>query len=304
MSSLRTQLKRFKIIFFILIVIILVLAFLFLRERRSGNLSGELNIETVQARDVERIVSEEGVLRGVDERDVYLPSASKITEIRVDLGQKVDKDAVLAVIESVSGTRVASVEIKAPIAGKVAQLNYQVDDLALASLPAFKIVDDSSYRVDLSVNESDIIYVEVGQETLLTFPAISLDDSYDGSVESVALLPVEDGSIVNYKVVVVPNDLPSTIKLGMSVDVEIITARVEDVLAIPETYLVEKDDKYFVKVLTWNDANKTAYTVTEEEVTVGLVTDEYAELKAGVKAGTEILEPTFQTNSGFDFFNS
>jgi HlyD family secretion protein len=136
--------------------------------------------------------------------------------------------------------------------------------------------------------------LQVGQTAEIVFPAISIDNTYSGVVESVSPDSIANSSTVSYKVVVKPTEMPDSLKLGMSANVEIVTARVENVLSVPESYVVEKDDKFFLKFVEWKDDTKTAYDIVEKEVTIGLVTDEYTEIKSGAKEGDEIVEPSFE----------
>jgi hypothetical protein len=74
------------------------------------------------------------------------------------------------------------------------------------------------------------------------------------------------------------------------------------VLAIPESYLIEKDGSNYVKLLTWQDAERKQYQIAEVEVTLGLTTDVYVEIKAGLQEGQEIVEPTFTEARNFSLF--
>jgi len=80
----------------------------------------------------------------------------------------------------------------------------------------------------------------------------------------------------------------------MSASVVITTATAENVLSVPESYVVEKEDKKFLKFINWTDSEKTTYEIKEEEVTTGLTTDEYVEITTGASEGDEIVEPNFE----------
>jgi hypothetical protein len=72
----------------------------------------------------------------------------------------------------------------------------------------------------------------------------------------------------------------------MSADVTIVTAQVDDVVAIPAIALSGTSGSYTVRVIT---SSGTAETRT---VTVGLVTSDLAEIQSGVAAGETIVTGT------------
>ncbi len=305
MASLKHQLSRFKTIIIILVIVVILLVIILVRRSNTPILDPSLNIETVQVRNVQNVVTAEGNLHANDERFVYLPSLSKVTSIKVSVNDKVSKDDVLAEVESTNQLgSTTTTEIKSPIKGTVVQIGYKENDIANASSVGFEIADLSSYKVIVYINETDIPNIKNKQSAKINFPAISLDDLYDAKITFVSPSPIDSSGVVNYEVDLSPSKLPSGIKLGMSVDVDITTAEVDNVLAIPETYLIEKDNKNYVKLLTWTNDQKTQYDISEVEITVGLKTNEYVEVKSGLKQGDEIVEPSYVAKSGLGIFGN
>lgn len=299
MSTIRTQMRRFRALAILLLVIVAGLVVFILSRQNTGIAIPESNLFTVNTRNVRKEVTAEGNLAGLDTRNVIAPAGAEISELRVGINTSVSAGQELAVL-LVNGR---SVVVKSPIAGNVTRSNYKVKDIVVATNPIiFEVSDLQSYRIPLGVNESDIIDIAVDQQVELTFPALSLGDSYPGKVEYVSPSPLNTTGAVNYEVVVRPTTLPEKVRLGMSVDVVIIAAQVNDVIAVPENYLVEKDSNYFVKVVSWDSEDKRSYTLSEREVVTGLITDEYVEIKTGLKVGETIVDPGFTIQRAFRFF--
>lgn len=289
MSSLKQQVNRFRTIIIILILVIvgLVLAMAF-RENRT-NRPPEQSISTVSKQTVEQIVSTDGKLAGVDERSILLAAGAQVQEVRVKNGDRVTSGQSLFLIQQ-SGR---NVDITSPIAGIVGNVAVKSGDTITTALVAARVINDSEYRIPLAVSEAEIAQVAVGQKAKLIFSAISLDTEYDAEVVSVDPLSNPASTAVNYTVSIKPINVPENVRAGMSVDVEITTAKVENVLAIPESFLIEKEDKFFVKLINWKNENKTDYDTTEKEVTLGLQTNELVEIKSGLSENDQVLDPAY-----------
>lgn len=294
MKSLKQTAEKYKRIIFVLIFVIVILIVITIATAGRSQSTTNLTIEKVQTRNVERKVTADGFVEGIDSRVVFLNPNFKVTEVRYKVGDSVNKDDVLAVLTSSDG-RSTNLEVKSPISGVVTEVNYKVNDIVSAVNSAgFSIVDKSSYKIELVVNENDIVDLKPGQKAKIIYSAISIDQTYGGEVILVSPDSIPGTSAVSYKVLVTPQEIPESLKLGMSANVEITTAVAENVLSIPESFVIEKEDKTFLKFVNRNSSNQDEYTLEEREVSLGLQTDEYVEIKSGVNEGDEIVEPNFE----------
>lgn len=299
MPAFRRILKRFRLLLVLIIIAIVVGVVVATRPPQAVSLPSQA-VQTVQKRTVERTVTTDGKLEGLYTRNVYgtVPQA-RVDEVRVSVGQFVNRDDHIFTLE-VAGRKT---KIKAPDWGTITQINFGVNDTLVAlTQPLAVITNQTQYRIEAAVNENDVVELAVGQTADLVFSALSLDDKYTAVVESIDPAPIADSATVSYRVVLKPQQLPVRARLGLSVDIEIVTARAENVLAIPESFVIEKDSKFYVKRFTWNDAARTAYTATETEVVIGLASDEYVELKSGVTEGDELIDPSFTIQRSSSFF--
>lgn len=299
MSTLRQQVSRFKLIILVLIVVVVALGVMFANERNKNATLPDIATIKVEKRNVIQTVTANGNIAGIDEREVYVP-ASQVLELRVQEGERVSKDQIVYV-NRLNGR---DFEVWAPISGVISAVRYKAGDtIANPTVAAFKVSDDSEYRVELSINENDILNLKTGQKAELVFPAISLDDTFAGEVIYVSPTPISSTGTVNYLTKVKPTELPDSLRLGMSVDVEITTAQVDNVLAVPENYLIEKDNSYFIKILKTGTTDSTEdYEIAETEVQIGLRTDSYVEIKSGLNEGDEVVAPSFTVERSFGFF--
>ncbi len=304
MNKITAQLTRLRVTIAALIIVVIILGAFAISQNRPVEGLPDLATTVVAIKDVEKIVKADGNIAGNNSRDVYFPSQSKVKEIRASVGKQVSRDEVLAVLETVNAFgSVESQEITAPIAGIVTTINYRVNDIIYTpTQPAMRVVNISRYIVEVGVNENDVIDLRKAQQAKFLLPAISLDETFDGEVIEIAPEPISIQGSIDYLVKLSINDVPSALRLGMSVEVEILADKVEDVLAIPENFLIERNEEYFVKRLNWLNIEKTDYEVQEVEVEVGLITDELVEVESGLRSGDELLEPSFNSGRTFGLF--
>ncbi len=304
MARLTQQVSRFKFLVLILILIIGGLIVFILASRNTTKTLPQEIIETVSLQNVQNILNLEGNIAPIDERDLILPSGVKVTDVKVKEGDKVKKDALLAKYETSTLTGTKKNDFKASIAGKIAKLNIKTNELYTASAPAIILIDDTSLQINADVNENDVSQLSAGLTTGVLVPAVSVTDKFNSTIDSIAITPTNTNGSVNYRVVFKPDQLPANVKIGMSAQLEVKVAEVDHVLAVPDSYIISKDDKFFVKVLTYKNPEKSDYTITETEVTLGLRTDQLDEVKSGLNENDLIVPPSFVPAGIFGLFGS
>jgi membrane fusion protein (multidrug efflux system) len=90
---------------------------------------------------------------------------------------------------------------------------------------------------------------------------------------------VETGTI---KVTVETNDPSMRLKPGMFVEVRIVIGQKDDVLVVPRKALLYKQNNIYVFVTDQN-------MVTQREVSLGLIEEDYAEVTSGLQEGDVIV---------------
>lgn len=156
--------------------------------------------------------------QGPDTKQVRLAELQiKQAQLNLDQAQSNLSDAIL----------------EAPFAGLVAAINAQEGLQAPVNLPAFTLVDDTAFYIDITVDEIDIGKVVLGQPvgiTLDAYPATILT----GTVQSIAPAATTIGGIISYDVRVQLTDAGDTVlRDGMTASVVIQTGTVENVLLVP-----------------------------------------------------------------------
>jgi len=192
--------------------------------------------------------------------------------------------------------------IKAPFDGVITYVVPQIGDQVaqsstLADTQAFRVDDLSKLYIDLSVAETDIGRVEIGQEATIIFDALS-NKEYHGKVDSVDMVGDTSSDIVNFTVTVELTDHDEDVRPGMTAEVDIVTDHREHVLLIPNQAIRTEDGKKLVYV------KGSGPDTTTVEITVGISSDAYSELLSGDlnEGDSVVLNPATDTIDGMRMF--
>lgn len=183
--------------------------------------------------------------------------------------------------------------IKAPFDGVVTAVNIVPGSSASSATAAISMLDRSTLHVDLKLSENDVTKVSLNQPVKLTIDALK-DWSSQGTVSYIAPAAESSNDVVTYAVRVSFPDTDTRVKVGMTANLSITTAKKDTVLLIPNTALLPKGAGHAVKILGAD--GKT----TEVEVQTGLTDGSNTEITSGLKAGDKVVTnpSTTSTPSG------
>lgn len=247
-------------------------------------------------------------------------SQQKLTLSSDQSAEKVDETKIakdnLAVNEaktqlSNANQQVSKMTVTAPIGGVITAVNNSNDDSVQSGKAVLTIVDMSSIKVKVSVDELDINKIKIGQKADIKFDALK-DKSYEGAVEAIAQTGTTSNNVTSYDVIVSVKD-PSGIKLGMNANVTILVESKENALVIPAEALVENNGQKFVRVQssdsTASSSNQSAAANSNNSkqstsangklvaIKTGLENENYIEITEGLNEGDKILVKLSQSNS-------
>ena len=136
--------------------------------------------------------------------------------------------------------------VTTPLGGLVVTKSANNGDTLQSGKSIISIVDTTSYKIKVAVDELDISKIKNGQKVEIKYDAIE-NKTYEGAVEIIAQLGDTSNNVTTYGVVISIKDLAG-IKLGMNASVNILIESKENVLAIPVEALVEKNGLNYVMV--------------------------------------------------------
>ncbi len=127
--------------------------------------------------------------------------------------------------------------ILSPITGIVLERNVDVGDTVMSGSSSattlFTLAEDlSAMEIYAEVDELDISMIAEGMPVRFTVDAYP-EDTFDGTVQEVRLLPETESNVVSYTVIVDTENEEDKLLPGMTASLEFIVEQKEDVLLVP-----------------------------------------------------------------------
>ncbi|MGE5188932.1 MAG: efflux RND transporter periplasmic adaptor subunit [Gemmatimonadota bacterium] len=172
--------------------------------------------------------------------------------------------------------------VSAPFGGIVTKRSVEVGETAQPGSPLFVLADPRDIMIEAPIDESEAAKVRVGQKVRL-FPDSYLGETFAGEVSEVmpTIEPSKEVSRAN-TIRVKPLSPPKPLRLGMSVDVEVVTGRKDDALQVPSSAIMEREAKKFVYVVHGGKA-------VRRDVTTGIANWDRTEILSGLSAGDAVV---------------
>lgn len=167
--------------------------------------------------------------------------------------------------------------ITAPMAGSLYDLADLEESESITELA--NLSPDVEVRVTISVDESDILALQLGQETNVTVSSVT-EDTLTGIVTEIDKT-ASDGA---YTAVITLDRVPGMLP-GMTADVDVKIQGVDNALLVPVDALHYTSTGAFV--YTAYDSETGEYGGRTDVVT-GLVGDDYVEITSGLKEGDTV----------------
>lgn len=177
---------------------------------------------------------------------------------------------------------IANSIIHAPYDGIVLSSAYREGEYAGPGVPAISIIS-SNFVIKAEINETDMVNLKVGQDTLARLDAY-YEDVFGGKITEISPISTNIGGVVSFEITVKPDtsDAPALL-YGLSVSLDIVTSGAEDVLYVPIQSVFEEDGKSYVNVPGADGK------VEKVEVTTGIYNFDFIEIRSGLDEGDIIL---------------
>jgi membrane fusion protein (multidrug efflux system) len=228
-----------------------------------------------------------GDVEGIEEIDVYPKASGKLLGIKVDEGQRVKKDQLLAKIDrDVDGVKFQQAEVTAPAKGIVGKV--YLDEGARVSPPdpgpgmgtaILRIVNMDQVKVVVHVIEKDFSRITLNQEARILVEAYP-NETFRGKITLISptINPMTRTASAE---LTIPNR-DHRLKPGMFAQVKIILRETEDAILIPAYAVLEKSESKEVLTVVNGEAHLN---------TIELGTDfgELVEVKSGLDVGDTLI---------------
>lgn len=187
--------------------------------------------------------------------------------------------------------------ITAPFSGIIGSVNL-VEGMVLTSSNSTTSINsqrvavikgDSLPVVSVSLSEVDVPKVKVGQKVVVTLDSVS-DKTFTGLVATVDRVGSTSNNVTSYIANIKLDSSSDAILPNMAATANIILETLTDVLIAPTASIETQNGISYIKVL--KNGNQTLI-----EVTLGLTTDDGAEIKSGISEGETVITGTSSSSS-------
>ena len=233
--------------------------------------------------NIQKSVSGSGSVQASSTDTLKASSRDTIQSVLVSKNQVVTKEQEL--ITFVNG----SDPIVAPYDGVISDISVASGDSVNASQQLMTIFDNKNLFTKISVDETDLLGLKVGQKADIKVNAFP-DVKFTGVIKDISQQGTYSNGVSNFDVTIAFDDIHD-IKVGMSTEATIVTASKENVLAVPVEAVKDiKGEKY---VLVFKDNT----TPTLQKVELGISNGRIVEITNGLVTGQEVELPQVQSSN-------
>ena len=204
---------------------------------------------------------------------------AQITQAEIGYQQALNQLSQAQISYQQAQSGLGNTVVESPMTGVVSALNVKQGQMAPSGQPAATIVNLDTIYIRINVVESVVNRLEPGQTVQISVPS-----AFEGYVDSVIdfVSPSADPMNRLYEVRIYVNNADHGIRSGMTGSVKLDLDKVDNVIVIPSSAVLDKDGR------------KIAYIVQEDlaverEVEIGLDTGEHVEILSGISEGDSVI---------------
>ena len=201
-------------------------------------------------------------------------------------------------------TALANYFIYAPFGGVIGAVSVQKGDTISSGTSAITFITQKD-MTQISLSETDIPKIKIGNKAILTFDAID-GLSIAGQVTEIDTIGTVSQGVVSYNVKIIFDTQDDRVKPGMSVNANIITQTKQDALTAPNSAVKSKSGTYYVLVpspkqdLSSPSASQGFILTSaplQKTVQIGIADDTNTEITSGLSEGDQVVVRTISNAS-------
>jgi HlyD family secretion protein len=178
--------------------------------------------------------------------------------------------------------RRAKLSITSPFAGMVTSKTIEVGETKRPGAPLFAVADPRDIYIEAPIDESEAAKVRKGQKVRL-YPDAYLGETFSGVVSEVRPTIEVSKEVSRANTIEVrPEPSPGSLRLGMSVDVEVLTGRKEEALQVPSSAVMEREGQKFVYIVREGK-------IVRSNITTGISNWDRTEILTGISPGNLVV---------------
>ena len=181
-------------------------------------------------------------------------------------------------------------EITSPVDGVITEMTAEENYKVNTETTLFKVSDSQNMRVEVSLSDTEVKNVEVGQRVEITSDVLPDGEKLEGYVSQISGVAKKNSSLDESDTVVkIKMNETKGLKPGVTIKATIFYKESKNVTKLPYSSVINENGKYYVFVV--GKGNK----VSKREVKVGLNDDSYYEITSGVSLGEKVITVADET---------
>ncbi len=210
-------------------------------------------------------------------RNRALAESKSITQKELDDAEREHNLAKLKVDQAQLAIDIArealrKTEIKAPFNSKIITVSANLGDNLTPDAECFTILAPSSILIKGDVDEQDVSMLKPGLNSIVAFDAYP-DQKFDGSLYRI--IPRTDLATKTTTIYIKLKNQPENLFIGMTATINVLAGELQNVLIIPRTSIIQKQENQYVFVIDNDNELKSV------KITTGNSEGKYAELTGG-----------------------
>lgn len=181
--------------------------------------------------------------------------------------------------------------IVASFAGTIGKIDIERGQTVSSALVAVSLISVANYQIEADITEIDIGKVNVGNQVSLTLDAYGSQVILKAKVSAIDTSATIVEGVTTYKTIFdFDGPVDPGIRPNMTANIDIQTAKKENVISIPQRAVISKDGTKFVRIFRGDNV-----TPEERNVELGMSgQDGYVEIIGGLSIGEQVI--TFINN--------
>ena len=257
----------------------------------SENLVQAVRVEPLVKSDMRKFIEVNGNIRAEKSTNVYPVIQGKIAGTAVHLGSQVNKGDVIAYVDpSVPGSRYALNEVTSPISGTVITIPLKEGSQVNTDTAVVTIGDLSKLQIITYIPERYVSFLKAGLDADVILEAYP-DEKFTAKISEVS--PVLDEATRTKEVILNFPENDSRINAGMFAAVNLYLKDFKQVLSVPTSCIIEKNEKKFVYLI--NEAESHIVHLKEIKTQEEIIDRTIITFEEPVNDNTKVVIQGFET---------
>ncbi|MFW5995154.1 MAG: efflux RND transporter periplasmic adaptor subunit [Spirochaetia bacterium] len=240
-----------------------------------------VEVEEVERNGIEETIYLTGEIEPRRTIDVVPDQAGEVAELNVEVGDRVRRDDVIAIVDPSSpGQRFAPGPVRSPISGTVTAVLAREGSNVSQQAPMARIASTDDLEIQASVPERRIGSLSIGQRATVGLDAFP-EETFRAEVVRIA--PQLDTESRSLPTTLRFSAADNRIRPGMFARIDLLVEQRPDAITVPQRSVVRRADGNYIFVVNEQEE------ADRREVELGVESSGRIEIREGIEPGESIV---------------